>query len=75
MYKHSSLLACWVIVHAFLLSADFCLSKSTFSKIYFRNTIRLSNSLDQDQAQQKFGPDRVQTVCIRDQQTTPVSIE
>ena len=37
-----------VILHALLLSADF-FSKSTFSKNYFRNTIRVSNSLDPDQ--------------------------
>ena len=30
---------------------------STFSKIYFRNTIRVSNSLDPDQAQHFVGPD------------------
>ena len=30
--------------------------KSTFSKNSFRNTIRLSNSLDPDQAQQNVGP-------------------
>ena len=39
----------------FLSSAD-C-SKSTFLKNSFRNTIRVSNSLDPDQARQKVGPD------------------
>ena len=31
--------------------------KSTFSKTSFRNTIRLSNSLDPDQARHYVGPD------------------
>ena len=38
-----------------LLSADF--SKLTFSKNYFRNTIKVSNCLDLDQIRQSFGPD------------------
>ena len=38
----------WVILHVLLSSAVLFL-KSTFSKNYFRNTIRLSNSLDPDQ--------------------------
>ena len=37
-------------------AADF-FSKTTFSKNYFRNTIRVSNSLDPDQARQYVGPD------------------
>ena len=32
-------------------------SKSTFSKNSFRNTIRVSNSLDPDLARQNVGPD------------------
>ena len=40
----------------FLSSADF-FSKSTFSKIFFRITIRVSNSLDPDQARHIVGPD------------------
>ena len=41
---------------AFLSSADFF--KSTFSKnSSIRNTIRVSNSLDPDQAQHSVGPD------------------
>ena len=32
-------------------------SKSTFPKISFRNIIRVSNSLDQDQARRFVGPD------------------
>ena len=35
--------------HAFLLSVGFCFSKSTFSKNTFRNTSRVSNSLDPEQ--------------------------
>ena len=39
----------WVIVHAFLSSADF-FQNHIFSKNYFRNTTRLLNGLDPDQA-------------------------
>ena len=48
--------ACWVIFHVFLSSADF-FSKLTFSKNSFGNNIRVSNSLDQDQAQNFVNPD------------------
>ena len=48
--------AYWVILHAFLSSADF-FSKSTFSKNSFRNTIKVSNRMDPDQAQCFVGPD------------------
>ena len=44
------------ILHAFLSSADF-FSKSTFLKNSFRNAIRVSNSLDPDQARHFVGPD------------------
>ena len=40
----------------FLSSADF-FSKLTFSKKYFRNTIRVSYSLDPDQARHSVRPD------------------
>ena len=40
----------------FLSSADF-FSKSTFSKNAFKNIIRVSNSLDSDQARHFVGPD------------------
>ena len=41
-----------------LSSADFLFfSKSPFSKNYFRNTIRVSNSLDPDQVRHLVGPD------------------
>ena len=46
----------WVILHAFLSSADF-FSKLTFWKNSFRNTIRMSNNLDPDQARRFVGPD------------------
>ena len=46
----------WVILHAFMSSADF-FSKSTFLKTSLRNTIRVSNSLDPDQARQNVRPD------------------
>ena len=39
-----------------LLSDDF-FSKLTFSNISFRNTIRVSNSLDPDQDRHSVGPD------------------
>ena len=45
-----------VILYSFLMSADF-FSKSSFSKNSFRNTIRVSNSLDADQARLFVGPD------------------
>ena len=40
----------------FLSSTDF-FSKLAFSKISFRNTIRVSNSLDPDQVRRFVGPD------------------
>ena len=55
--------------HAFLLSADF-FSKSTFSKNYFKNNIRVSNSLDPDQAQHfvrpNLGPNCLQKLSSED---------
>ena len=48
--------ACWVIFHAFLLSADF-FSKSNFSKNLSRNTIRVLNSEDSDQVRQNVRHD------------------
>ena len=46
----------WKIIPAFSSSADF-FTKSTFLKNYFRNTIRVANSLDPDQAQHFVEPD------------------
>ena len=46
----------------FLSSADF-FSRSTFSNNSFRNTIRVSNSLNPGQARQNFGPNLSPTVC------------
>ena len=48
------LAAYWVILHDFLSSADFF--KINFFEIFFRNTIRVSNSLDPDQARCYVGP-------------------
>ena len=48
--KRFYLFACWVIFHAICRLLIFFF-KSTFSKNYFRNATRVSNSLDQDQAQ------------------------
>ena len=45
-------------------------SKSTFSKNYFRSTIRVSNSLDPDQTNILSGLIWVQTVCKSYHQTT-----
>ena len=50
-------IACWVILNAFLPSADFFSSKSTFSKKALWITIKVSNSLDPDQARYIVGPD------------------
>ena len=58
----------WVIFHAFLSSADF-LSKSTCSKNSFSFTIRVSNSLDPDQARCFVGPD-MGSNCFRSYQQT-----
>ena len=49
-------MACWVIFHALLSSADF-FSKLILSKNSFANTIRVSNSLDPDQARHFVGLD------------------
>ena len=57
----------------FLLSKFFFFfSISTFLKNSFSTTIRVSNSLDSDQARRLLGLICVQTVCGKDyQQTTP----
>ena len=64
----NELFAYWVILHACLSSADFF--NLTFSKKFFRNTLRvsncgpdLSNSLDLNQAQRLVGPNLGPTVC------------
>ena len=49
-------IAYWVILHAFLKSADFFQNQLFFSKNSFRNTIRVSYSLDLDQARHFVGP-------------------
>ena len=48
--------ASWVNFRARVSSA-YIISKSTFSKKFFQNTIRVSNSSDPDQAQHFVGPD------------------
>ena len=48
----------------FFKSADFFFSKWSFTKNSFRNTIRVSNSLDPDQAWHFVGPDLVQK-CLQ----------
>ena len=48
--------ACWVIFHAFVVVC-WLFSKLTFSKNSFKDTIRMSNSLDPDQDWHFVGPD------------------
>ena len=55
-----------------LSSADF-FSKLTFSKDSFRNTIRMSNSLDSDQDPHSVGPDLGPNCLQRYQQMTKVA--
>ena len=52
----TSLFACWVIVHVFVVILFF--SNSHFSEKIFRNTIRVSNGLDPDQDRHFVGPER-----------------
>ena len=58
-----------------LLSSADSFSKSTPSKNSFRNTIRVSNNLDPDQARHFSGLIWVQTVCKGYQQMTPLGKE
>ena len=51
-------------LHAFLSSAFFLL-KSTFFQNFFRNTIKVSNSVDPDQARHYVGPDQVNTLFVK----------
>ena len=68
--------ACWEILIFFsiLSSADF-FSKFTFSNNSFRDTIKVSSSLDPDQATHSVWPDQDSTVCKGYQQMTLVGIE
>ena len=56
MNVEKKIFAYWVILQAFLWTVDF-MPNSTFSKNSFMNTIRVSNSLDPDQARHFDGPD------------------
>ena len=58
-------LACFFFVVCLIFS------KLTFSKNYFKNTIRAPNSLDPDQAQHFVGPELVPNCLQRFQLTTP----
>ena len=49
--------ACWVILHAFLSSADFFQNQLFLKIISQILAIRVSSSLDPDQVQQNVGPD------------------
>ena len=53
----------WVIFHAFLSSAD-CFQNQHLLKKTFRNIIRVSNSLDPNQARRFVGPDLGQN-CLQ----------
>ena len=50
-------------LYKFVLSSTDFFFKIKFLKNSFRNSIRVSNSLDPDQDQQNAGPDLDQTVC------------
>ena len=49
--------ACWVILHAFRLSSVDFFQNQVFRKKFLQNAIRVSNSLDPDQARQNVAPD------------------
>ena len=63
--------ACWAILHAILSFMDFFFLINFFKKIFW-NTIRVSNSLDPDQAK-TLGLIWVQTICNGYQQKTKVT--
>ena len=63
-----STFACRVILQK-ILSADF-FSKLTFSKYFFRGTIRVSNTWDPDQGDILSGLILVRNICKGYQQTT-----
>ena len=70
MAKTSVNSACWVIFHSFLSSEGvFFFLLLSFSKISYRNTIRVSNILDPDQAQRLVGlgldPNCLQSLSAR----------
>ena len=50
-------LACWVICYINFIESVDLFSKSAFLNNSFRNTIRVSNNLDPDQARHFVGPD------------------
>ena len=68
-HKNSRPFTYWVIFHIFVVCCFFIyfiFSNSTFSKNYFLYTIRVSTSLDPDQARlfvKKSGLVWIQTVC------------
>ena len=70
----ASLFAYWVILQIFLLSTDFFI-KINISKNSLRNTIRVSNILDPDQADILLGLIWVQTFCNSYQQINEVGNE
>ena len=57
IYKCSLLISCILDNFDFFFVVRLFFSKSTFLQYFFRNTIRVSNSLDQDQAGCFVGPD------------------
>ena len=55
-YRNKAL--CILDIFAYLFCRLMIFSKSSFSKISFRNTVRLSNSVDPDQTVHFVEPDR-----------------
>ena len=68
----------WVILFAFLLSADFFFQTNFFEN-YFRNTIRVSNILDPEQAwhlvEHDFGPNCLQRLSTDNTRRQKVNID
>ena len=60
----------WIVFHELLLSADFFSKCNIFQKKYFKNTFRVSNSLNPDQNNVLLFLNWVQTVFKSYQQAT-----
>ena len=58
------LFACWVFFFVFFCRLQIFFKITFFSNYFFRNNIRVSNSLDLDQAQNSVGPDLGPT-CLK----------
>ena len=62
--NESSIYFIFFIIFLLLLPADYSYSKLTFSKTSFRNTVKLSNSLDPDQVGADLGPNYLHSKII-----------